>query len=539
MAILGTNLKQLRLSHQRSQSEVATALDVKVPTYSSWERGRTEPNIESLRGLARYYNVSVDRLLRSERALMIGSWFPQAEDAKFHPLKNDKGFYTLAYSLVFSKLFLFSEYERRFYVDLVYSWNIAPDDFSYTFYLRDGVKFHNGEPLELEDVKYSYMEFLEYNDFYKQFIDSIEIVKSENAVKFRLKRWLQLHNLPSAYIIPRAYEDDSECLLGTGPFRLSKENQDGLKVSSEQPILLESNTQYFSKVPDIHSIMLHKFNTVRELEGSLNERKVDFVIGFASSKLSEFDVKYGSSSVSFYLVLKQNNDICRDVSFRKVIDSSIDRKRIIDYMINLVWVRDSEPLPDHHLHNLLLETPHPEVPSRNLDKAKEQWDKVKDLLIEKGVDLTFIIASAYAENDPVASALVDEIIKQLEEVGIKAEREKSDDVNKAHAVVQVVNFGKPEFIHQNLNSEKSEKLWGYKSEYIGKLMDGKDDEERKLGLSMEVYENIQEFLSSEFIFLPLFRRGFAISHTKDLDMKSKSRVTSLLYGPDVAHWKFK
>ncbi len=34
-------------------------------------------------------------------------------------------------------------------------WEIAPDGLSWTFYLRQGVKFHNGDPLTARDVKFS------------------------------------------------------------------------------------------------------------------------------------------------------------------------------------------------------------------------------------------------------------------------------------------------------------------------------------------------------------------------------------------------
>src|SRR5207244_4727972 len=38
---------------------------------------------------------------------------------------------------------------------LAESWTISPDNRTYEFVLRKGVKFHNGEPLTAEDVKFS------------------------------------------------------------------------------------------------------------------------------------------------------------------------------------------------------------------------------------------------------------------------------------------------------------------------------------------------------------------------------------------------
>jgi len=39
---------------------------------------------------------------------------------------------------------------------LAESWTVSPDQKTYEFKLREGVKFHNGEPLTAEDVKFSF-----------------------------------------------------------------------------------------------------------------------------------------------------------------------------------------------------------------------------------------------------------------------------------------------------------------------------------------------------------------------------------------------
>ncbi len=51
--------------------------------------------------------------------------------------------------------------DLRIVGDLAASWEVAPDGLSYTFKLRDNVKFHDGSPLTSEDVKASYERIID------------------------------------------------------------------------------------------------------------------------------------------------------------------------------------------------------------------------------------------------------------------------------------------------------------------------------------------------------------------------------------------
>ena len=61
-------LKELRLKHGKNQTETAEGLGVSYPKYRSWETGRTEPNLDDLCHVARYYKTTVDYLLGRENA---------------------------------------------------------------------------------------------------------------------------------------------------------------------------------------------------------------------------------------------------------------------------------------------------------------------------------------------------------------------------------------------------------------------------------------------------------------------------------------
>ena len=58
-----TRLKELRLESNTSQAEIAKLLNMSKMAISHWEKGNSEPSIEQLKILARYFDVSVDYLI--------------------------------------------------------------------------------------------------------------------------------------------------------------------------------------------------------------------------------------------------------------------------------------------------------------------------------------------------------------------------------------------------------------------------------------------------------------------------------------------
>ena len=60
----GSNIKFLRKRRGRTQDDVAAALNLKRSTLSGYENGVAEPGIEVLVSFSRYFNLSIDTLLK-------------------------------------------------------------------------------------------------------------------------------------------------------------------------------------------------------------------------------------------------------------------------------------------------------------------------------------------------------------------------------------------------------------------------------------------------------------------------------------------
>src|SRR6266498_2024736 len=109
--------------------------------------------------------------------------------------------------------------------ELAESWQISPDGLAWTFKLRPGVKFHDGQEMTSADVKYTFDRLFEVSPGKADFIavDKVEPV-GRYGLKFVTKE-------PFAGLL---------AALGTGPFML-----EDWKV--EQQLVLKKNPNYFRK----------------------------------------------------------------------------------------------------------------------------------------------------------------------------------------------------------------------------------------------------------------------------------------------------
>ena len=79
--MLKENLVMLRNLRGYSQEEIAEKIGISRQAYAKWERGTTVPDIVKCSALAEVYGVSIDSLLKTEKAEGIGM-IPPAQNGK-------------------------------------------------------------------------------------------------------------------------------------------------------------------------------------------------------------------------------------------------------------------------------------------------------------------------------------------------------------------------------------------------------------------------------------------------------------------------
>src|SRR5690242_8673821 len=71
---------------------------------------------------------------------------------------------------------------------LAESWSASPDGLTYEFVVRQGARFHNGEPVTAEDVKFSFERYRgNSKDVLKAKIAAVEVIDSQH-VRFMLNQ---------------------------------------------------------------------------------------------------------------------------------------------------------------------------------------------------------------------------------------------------------------------------------------------------------------------------------------------------------------
>ena len=106
-------------------------------------------------------------------------------------------------------------------------YTVSDDGKTYTFTLRDGIKFHNGNPVTVEDVKYS-IEKCAGNGTGEPLISAFSIIESvetpdEQTVVINLSEpkddFLAIVSTVSAAIVPADVDDLETNPVGTGPYK--------------------------------------------------------------------------------------------------------------------------------------------------------------------------------------------------------------------------------------------------------------------------------------------------------------------------------
>ena len=165
---------------------------------------------------------------------------------------------------------------------LAESWSVSKDHLAYEFVLRKGARFHNGEPVTAEDVKFSFERYRgAASKTLKERVAAVEVVDVDR-VRFRLKQpWPDFLNFyatatGAGWIVPRKYvekvgdEGFKRAPIGAGPYRF-------VSFTPGVELVMEASDTYWRKKPTVRRAVFKVIPDETTRFAALKRGEVDIV----------------------------------------------------------------------------------------------------------------------------------------------------------------------------------------------------------------------------------------------------------------------
>jgi len=223
---------------------------------------------------------------------------------------------------------------------LAQSWEVGPDQKTYTFKLRSGVKFQNGEPLNAETVKFSFERSAApaSTNKDKSLYQSIAEIATPDADTVVIKMKNPEPNLPfllgqapASIVEPKSVATNGTNPVGTGPYTLGA----WAKGSS---ITLNKWPQYRDAAAiKLNKVVIRFISDPSAQVASLLSGDVDaFPRVAAARRLAQFKadprftVLIGGSRAKTIVAINNKKKPFNDIRVRRAILAAIDRKAMVE-----------------------------------------------------------------------------------------------------------------------------------------------------------------------------------------------------------------
>src|SRR5271170_3273019 len=228
---------------------------------------------------------------------------------------------------------------------LAKSWE-QPDPLTWVFHLRDGVRFHDGRPLEAEDVAYTMRSLIDGSIVTAKgggfaAVDKVE-AKDRLTVGVHMKRPDAglLFNVSDGLfgVVPRGSGKDFGLHpVGSGPFRFVTAVQD-------KEVIVERNHDYWAGTPAVAAggrrierirfeVVPDTITSALELEkgsADLASNVVTLDMVHTLESRPNLKVESGPGSPVVYVTFNVTDPLLKDERVRQAVACAIDRQAIVD-----------------------------------------------------------------------------------------------------------------------------------------------------------------------------------------------------------------
>lgn len=295
-------------------------------------------------------------------------------------------------------------------------YSISEDATTYTFTLREGVKFHDGSMVTAEDVKYSIDRCADTTNG-EPLVEAYSNIKSVNIVDEKTVEVVLntadsdfLANMTTA-IIPASNENPDTNPIGTGPYRY-------VSRSPQENFVVEKFDEYWGTPANIENVTFRVCANADSIVMNLQGGSIDMFARLTTTQASQlgdqFDVLEGTMNLVQALYLNNAVEPFNDERVRQALCYAVDPQGIMDLISDGKGTEiGSSMFPAFEKYYM---------PELN-DVYNQDFNKAKELLAEAGYpdgfSFTITVPSNYQQHIDTAQVLVE----QLKNIGVTAEIE--------------------------------------------------------------------------------------------------------------------
>ena len=353
-------------------------------------------------------------------------------EAGFNPIINWGAGEHMHEPLIQSTLFT-TNTDMSFENDLATSYESSADGLTWTFTVRDDVKFTDGEPLTAHDVAFTFNEIMT-NPASEIDLSMVKEVSAPDDTTFILKLNKPfnalLYNIAVIGIVPEhAYSDSyGENPIGSGRYILEQWDKG-------QQIILTANPDYYGEAPKMQRVVVVFMDEAAAIAAA-QSGQVDMaatsavysdqtINGFELLACASVDsrgislptTQPGGTRTDGDQTYETGNAVTSDLAIRQAMNLAVDRQTMIDNVLNgygsvAYSVSDGMPWASENL-----------IVSMDREKAVKILEDAGWVLGSDGIrvkdGVRASITVMHSASDTVRQGLAAEFSNQMKEIGIE------------------------------------------------------------------------------------------------------------------------
>ncbi len=323
----------------------------------------------------------------------------------------------------------------------------------YTVTIKDGVKWHDGQPLTAKDIVYTInlikspsvrsslrVNWLDVsvgaiNDTTVQFSLPAPYAAFPHALTFPILPQHVLQNIAPSAIRESAF---SQAPIGSGPFEFRR-LQEADTVSRARVVHMTANSAYYGGTPKLSRFELHAYADEATLLHALTIGEVSGAADVPPSSIADvkknksYKITTASLDSGVYLILNTTNPVLKDTKVRQALQLATDTSAIRKAVGG-----DVMPLDGPILSTQMSGTDIPHAPTIDVKRAgalldEAGWKMVGSYRVKDGQKLELTITTT---QDKEFNLILDKVEAQWRQLGVKVNSSVVDTAKASSTFVQ-------------------------------------------------------------------------------------------------------